>query len=188
MIIKCLLFGIIISLMIKRKVIKILTQILILYQWQEKVLDLKEGYNSIKAMIQIENESMFIKTTRSFPKAKNWIFIFRDTPKLAYSNVLDALKENFKNNKILILKNETTGQAATCLEAKPFLDQKKSLFIASCDYISIYDQNKWEQMVKYDKDADVIVWTYKPNDIIVKNFNAFAYCKKRSHFGIGSRD
>ena len=30
----------------------------------------KEGYNSIKAMIQIENESMFIKTTRSFPKAK----------------------------------------------------------------------------------------------------------------------
>ena len=33
-------------------------------------------------------------------------------------------------------------------------------------------------MVKYDKDADVIIWTYKPNDIIVKNFNAFAYCKK----------
>ena len=33
-------------------------------------------------------------------------------------------------------------------------------------------------MVKYDKDADVIVWTCaKPNDIIVK-FNAFAYCKK----------
>ena len=24
---------------------------------------------------------------------------------------------------------------------------------------------------------DVIIWTYKPNDIIVKNFNAFAYCK-----------
>ena len=138
----------------------------------------KEGYNSIKAMIQIENESMFIKTTRSFPKAKNWIFIFRHTPKLAYSNILDVLKENFKNNEILVLQNETTGQAATCLEAKPFLDQKKSLFIASCDYISIYDQNKWEQMVKYDKDADVIVWTYKPNDIIVKNFNAFAYCKK----------
>ena len=71
----------------------------------------KEGYNSIKAMIQIENESMFIKTTRSFPKAKNWIFIFRHTPKLAYSNILDVLKENFKNNEILVLQNETTGQA-----------------------------------------------------------------------------
>ena len=32
---------------------------------------IEQGYNSIKAMIQIENESMFIKTTKVFQNRKN---------------------------------------------------------------------------------------------------------------------
>ncbi len=144
----------------------------------------EQGYNSIKAMIQTENESMFIKTTKSFPKSKKWIFIFRDTPRLKYSNILSVIKDSFKKNEILILQKETSGQAATCLKAKDFLKEKKSLFIASCDYISIYDQTKWEQMIKFENDIDVIIWTYKPNDIIVKNFNAFAYCKLNPTSGL----
>ena len=39
----------------------------------------KEGYNSIKAMIQIENESMFIKTTRAFRKQKIDFYFLRHT-------------------------------------------------------------------------------------------------------------
>ena len=144
----------------------------------------EKSYNSIKAMIQIENESMFIKTTKSFPKSKKWIFIFRDTPKLKYSNILTVVKERFKKNKILVLEKETSGQAATCLRAKNFLKPKESLFIASCDYISIYDQIKWEKMIKSENEADVIIWTYKPNDIIVKDFNAFAYCKINPDTGL----
>jgi len=143
-----------------------------------------EGYNSIKAMIQIENESMFLKTTRSFPKSKEWIFIFKDTPKLKYSNITDVIKETYDDNKIIILHNETSGQAATCLKAKNLLTPKKSLFIASCDYLSIYDQGKWEQMLKLNNDVDVFIWTYKPTDIIVKDFNAFAYCKVDIDSGI----
>jgi NDP-sugar pyrophosphorylase family protein len=137
----------------------------------------KEGYNSIKAMIQIENESMFLKTTKSFPKSKEWIFIFRDTPKLKYSSIMSVISDSFNNVKVITLEKETSGQAATCLEAKKFLEPKKSLFIASCDYVSIYNQQKWEELVKYETDVDIYIWTYKPNDIIVKNYNAFAYCK-----------
>ena len=145
---------------------------------------IEQGYNSIKAMIQIENESMFIKTTKSFPKSKKWLFIFRDTPKLKYSNILSVIKDKFIKNEILILQKETSGQAATCLKAKDFLKPKKSLFIASCDYISIYDQVKWEKMIKSKNEADIIIWTYKPKDIVVKNFNAFAYCKLDPYSGL----
>jgi dTDP-glucose pyrophosphorylase len=137
----------------------------------------KEGYNTIKALIQIENESMFLKTTKSFPKSKEWIFIFRNNPKLKYSNLLSIISNNFIENEVIILNKETSGQAATCLKAKIYLAQKKSLFIASCDYISIYNHKKWETFLKKHTDTDVVIWTYRPNDIIVKDFNAFAYCK-----------
>ena len=136
----------------------------------------KEGYNTIKSMIQVENESMFLKTTKSFPKSKKWIFIFRDTPRLKFSKVLDIVKKTYRENEIIILQNETSGQAASCLKAKKFLKTKKSLFIASCDYVSIYNQKKWEDMIKYENNIDVIIWTYKANDIVVKNFSSFAYC------------
>lgn len=137
----------------------------------------KEGYNTIKALIQIENESMFLKTTKSFPKAKEWIFIFRNNPKLKYSNLLSIISNNYIKNEVIILNKETSGQAATCLKAKNHLSQKKSLFIASCDYVSIYNQKKWKTFLKKYTETDVVIWTYRPNDIIVKDFNAFAYCK-----------
>jgi len=143
----------------------------------------KEGYNSIKAMIQIENEPMFLKTTKSFPKSKEWIFIFRDTLKLKYSNLMSVISNSFNNTQVITLEKETSGQASTCLEAKKFLKPKKSLFIASCDYMSIYNQQKWEDLVKSETDVDIYIWTYKPNDIIVKNFNAFAYCKLNPESG-----
>lgn len=137
----------------------------------------KEGYDSTKAMIQIENEPMFIKTTKSFPKSKEWIFIFRDTPNLKYSNIMSVISDSFNKSQVITLEKQTSGQAASCLEAKSLLKPEKSLFIASCDYVSIFDQQKWEASVKLETDVDVYIWTYKPNDIIVKNFSAFAYCK-----------
>ena len=90
---------------------------------------------------------------------------------------MSVISDSFNNAQVITLEKETSGQAATCLEAKKFIKLKKSLFIASCDYVSIYNQQKWEGLVKSETDVDIYIWTYKPNDIIVKNFNAFAYCK-----------
>ena len=104
----------------------------------------KEGYNTIKSMIQVENESMFIKTTKSFPKSKKWIFIFRDTPRLKFSKVLDIVKKTYRENEIIILQNETSGQAASCLKAKKFLKTKNRSWIGGPKRLHLfYDSHQF---------------------------------------------
>ena len=39
-------------------------------------------------------------------------------------------------------------------------------------------------MIKSKNKPDIIIWTYEPKDIVVKNFNAFAYCKLNPQTGL----
>ena len=135
----------------------------------------KESYNVLKPLIQIGNKSMFLKASDSFPKAEKWIFIFRNSLKLKNSNLLKIINDNFVNNKVKVIDNLTSGQAATCLLVKKDLKPNESLFIASCDYISIYNKNKWHKAFN-DNGIDVYVWTFKTKNIIVRDHKAFAYC------------
>ena len=50
--------------------------------------------------------------------------------------LVELLKDDFKVNKL------TQGQASTCLLAKQYINPNKSLFIASCDYETIYSEKK----------------------------------------------
>ena len=56
----------------------------------------KEGYNSIKAMTQLKM-NLCLLNTKSFPKSKEWIFVFRELQAKIF-NILNTLKENFKRN------------------------------------------------------------------------------------------
>jgi len=135
----------------------------------------KDSYDVLKPLIQIGDKSMFLKASDSFPKSKKWIFIFQNSLKFKNSNLVKIINKNFPINNIKIIDHLTSGQAATCLMVKKHLKKDKSLFIASCDYISIYNTKKW-QLAFNDSEIDVYIWTFKTKNILVRNDNAFAYC------------
>jgi NDP-sugar pyrophosphorylase family protein len=136
----------------------------------------KEHYNVIKPLIQIGKEPMFLKSSNSMPSVKKWIFLFR-TEEIAKHNIVErVINENFESPIIVSVKEETSGQAATCLLAKNEISLGSSLLIASCDYITIYNHKKWEEILN-DNSIDIAIWTYRMGSMLTKNPNAFAYCK-----------
>lgn len=135
-----------------------------------------ESYNVLKPLIQIGKKSMFTKASDSFPNAKKWIFIFTNSLKINNSNLLNEINKRFVNNYVKLINEPTSGQAATCLTVKEEINKNASLFIASCDYVSVFNKSKWKECIK-DIDIDAFVWTVKANNIIVRDPKAFAYCK-----------
>ena len=135
-----------------------------------------ENYNVLKPLIQIGNQPMFSKASNSFPKAKKWIFIFRNSLKMKNSKLLKEVKNSFPNSYIKVIDETTSGQAATCLTVKDKLKKNQSLFIASCDYISIFNNNEWLKCYN-ETTTDVYIWTFKTKNIIVRDHKAFAYCE-----------
>ena len=136
----------------------------------------KEHYNVIKPLIQIGKQPMFLKSSQSMPNVKKWIFLFRSEEICKHNIAERVIKENFEFPIIIPVETETSGQAATCLLAKNEIDLGKPLLIASCDYITIYDQNKWNKILS-DKTIDIAIWTYRMGSMLTKNPHAFAYCK-----------
>ena len=137
----------------------------------------KKGfYNISKPLVLIGSEPMFLKASNSFPSSDQWFFLFR-ADNLKKHPVLKALvRDNFRNSKIIAVDHETSGQAATCLMAKEHMQEGYSLFIASCDYITIYDKEKWEALIA-KPEVDVVVWTYRMGSMLTKDPESFAYCK-----------
>ena len=143
----------------------------------------KEHYNVIKPLIQIGKEPMFLKSSNSMPSVKKWIFLFR-SDEINKHNIVDrVINENFELSKIIPVYEETSGQAATCLLAKSEIEKNNPLLIASCDYITIYNQNKWESLIN-DTTIDIAIWTYRMGAMLTKNPNAFAYCKTEDNSNI----
>ena len=136
-----------------------------------------EKFNVLKPLININSEAMFIKASLTFPEPDNWIFLINSDVLIKNNFIHNLLEKKLNDSLIIPVKKHTSGQAATCLLAKSKIkDSKKELFISSCDYLVYYDVNLWENMKK-ETDTDVIVWTYKLNSMLVKDFNAFAYCQ-----------
>ena len=134
-----------------------------------------ENYNIIKPFIPIRKSPMIIRSCKSFPEPRDWIFIAKkqDFKNLAAENLI---KNNFKNSKIIKINKKTNGQAETCLLVKNIINKELPLFIASCDYETIYSDYKLNKII-LDKSIDGIIWTFKLKNILVKNYNSFAYCK-----------
>ena len=78
--------------------------------------------------------------------------------------------------KLLPLTEPTSGQAATCLKAEHLVPADQPLFIASCDYETIYDSALWKKYSEAN-DCDGIIWTFKLKDLPVRNYSTFAYCR-----------
>jgi len=133
------------------------------------------GYRVRKPLIEIKKKPMILNACETFPKSNNWNFIINK--KDDQNNRVEKLIKNFhKDSKIIKVNKLTKGPAESCYLSKKNIDQNKPLFISSCDYITIFNENKWSELIK-NKNIDGAIWTYKLDSIIVKSFNAFGYCK-----------
>lgn len=133
-------------------------------------------YNVSKPLILIGKEPMFLKASNSFPSVDKWVFLFRADNLKKHSVIKSLVKDNFEEPHIIAVDYETSGQAATCLLAKEYMQQGLPIYIASCDYVTIYDTEKWEAVID-NPEIDVVIWTYRMGSMLTKNPKAFAYCK-----------
>ena len=86
---------------------------------------------------------------------------------------IETIKKIHKSSKTYLI-DDTNGQLETCFLAEKFIDKKT--FIASCDYITIFNSNYWVKFIK-TYNPDVVIWTYKLKDLKINNYSNFAYCK-----------
>lgn len=130
------------------------------------------GHKIPKPLIKVDNEEMIVKSVKSLPKAKNYIFVCLEEQ--LKKGLEKSLKKNFSNCRIVSVKETTKGMANTCLLAKGLWDAKKPLLISACDYRLAYDIYKFNKLVN-DKSVDVIIWTFKNHECVMRNPNAYAY-------------
>ncbi len=135
----------------------------------------QEGYNLPKPFIPIMGMPMFIAAINSFPPSERQIILCQKDFIERYSFKKTTMKY-LPNCKIISVNGTTEGQASTCLLAENELISDEPITISSCDYQLVYDQKKYEKLIK-DNKVDVIVWTFEIGQILKKNPKAFAYCK-----------
>ena len=100
----------------------------------------------------------------------NVIFIDRDFHKT--DGVEDAIKEHYPKARFITVDRLTEGQACTCLLAKDFINNEQPLLIAGCDNGMVTDEEKFQ---KERQNADMLVFTYRHNEAVLKNPNAYGW-------------
>ena len=135
----------------------------------------KYGYRVTKPLIEVNKKPMILNACETFPKSNNWNFIINK--KDDQNNRINKLTKKINiNSNIIKIKKITNGPAESCYLAREKIVETEPLFISSCDYLTIFDEKKWEKIIKNSK-IDGVVWTFKLNKLIVKSYNAFGYCK-----------
>ena len=100
----------------------------------------------------------------------NILFLDRDHHKR--NGTEEAVLNCFPKARFLTIDHLTEGQACTCLLAKDWIDNEEELFIAGCDNGMEYDKTAFD-IAK--QDADVLVFTYRNNEAVLKNPNAYGW-------------
>ena len=137
----------------------------------------QEKYKVPKPFVPILGMPMFLAAARSFPPADKHIFICRKEHFEKYKVKQKAEKE-FRNSDFVTTDKVTEGQACTCLLAKDRFEPTESLYIASCDYQTVYDRERYQELM-YDSSIDIIIWTFKIGTVKKADPKSFAYCRTK---------
>lgn len=133
------------------------------------------GYRVTKPLIEINKKPMIFNACTTFPRSNNWNFIINK--KDDKNNRINNLIKKIDNNaNIFQVEKITKGPAESCYLAKKKINKNEPLFISSCDYLTIFNEKKWEKIIK-NKKIDGAIWTFKLQSLIVKSYDAFGYCK-----------
>ena len=86
--------------------------------------------------------------------------------------VEDAIKAYYPQAQFITVEKLTEGQACTCMLAESYLDPEEPLVIAGCDNGMDIDRQAFEDTAK---DCDCIVFTYRHNEAVLQNPNAYGW-------------
>ncbi len=89
-------------------------------------------------------------------------------------DIRPVILEHYPNADLIGVDHLTEGQACTCLLAKELVNNDIPLFIAGCDNGMVCDS---EAFAKVSSEADVIVFTYRNNEAVLKNPDAYGWVK-----------
>lgn len=139
-----------------------------------------EGYKIHKPAIPTINHRtglefpMVVCATMDLPgvekEGKNVTFIDRSFHKEA--GVEETIKEHYPKASFITVDKLTEGQACTCMLAKNKINNDLPLLIAGCDNGMIIDEKLFEEL---KKDCDVIAFTYRNNEAVCENPNAYGW-------------
>ena len=127
-------------------------------------------------MIEVSEKPMVIQAIKSLPKTeKNHFITLKDLIKTV--NIEKVLRKEFPKCKLTILKEETSGQAITCLSATNNMQKNSKLTISACDHGVIYDEKKFTALLN-NEDIDIIIWVTKGHTGAIKNPEMYGWVKE----------
>ena len=100
----------------------------------------------------------------------NVIYVDRDFHK--ENGTEDKIRQHFPKARFITIDHLTEGQACTCLLAEKYINNGEPLLIAGCDNGMEYSKEKFDD---YRKKADVLVFTYRHNESVLSNPNAYGW-------------
>ena len=127
-------------------------------------------YRAPKPLIQINKSPMLKLATDTFPRSKKWCFVI-NTNDNRNNRIKKLINSIDYDSKIVGVKKTTEGPASSCYLSKDYVNNEENLFISSCDYLTIFNENKWKNLIK-DKNIDGVIWTSKLDDKLVKSYSA----------------
>lgn len=86
--------------------------------------------------------------------------------------VEDTIRQYYPKAQFITVDHLTEGQACTCMLAEEYLDPEEPLLIAGCDNGMDIDTDAFTQLAK---DSDCIVFTYRHNEAVLANPNAYGW-------------
>ena len=104
------------------------------------------------------------------PAGENILYIDRDFHH--QDGTENAIKKHFPKAKFITVNRLTEGQACTCLLAEDEIDNEEELLIAGCDNGMEMNLRKF---FKKKNDTDMLVFTYRHNQAVLKNPNAYGW-------------
>ncbi len=106
------------------------------------------------------------------PLGKNVTYIDRDFHKS--SGVEEVIREYYPEASFITVEKLTEGQACTCLLAKDKINNDEELLIAGCDNGMLMNYEVFDTL---RKECDVIVFTYRHNEAVLENPDAYGWVK-----------
>ncbi len=121
-----------------------------------------------------EEKPMVVCATKDLPgvaeDGSNVIYVDRTFHK--EDGVEDTVRQYYPKAQFVTVDHLTQGQACTCMLAEAYLDPEEPLLIAGCDNGMDMDTDAFLQLTK---DCDCIVFTYRHNEAVLANPDAYGW-------------
>ena len=120
---------------------------------------MKLGYKDPKPLIEVSGKPMIIQAANSLPNSQNQTFVTLKEHLKKYP-LEKIIKSEFIKAKITSIDEVTKGQAITCSMGLQDVDINSPLLIAATDNGMIYDNNKYQKLIK-SNNVDAIIFTFR---------------------------